>query len=166
MGPRSSTLQVGRPTLFRPFTSVSTPAQDTKTPDFEFQIPRQDDQLVLLSESRWPSTRFVFVFLDPARLVGPTLEAVALTLLVGPNASGNPLLAVVKVDPNDDQSVCTGADWLDLDPTNDRLTDATYVDLAHGRDYADVAPLKGVIFADAGEGVMEVAVDMIRVDRG
>jgi len=29
-----------------------------------------------------------------------------------------------------------------------------------------VAPLKGVIFADAGEGVMEVAVDMIRVDRG
>jgi len=38
--------------------------------------------------------------------------------------------------------------------------------LAHGRDYADVAPLKGVIFADAGEGVMEVAVDMIRVDRG
>ena len=63
-------------------------------------------------------------------------------------------------------SVCTGADWLDLDPTNDRLTDATYVELAHGRDYADVAPLKGVIFADAGEGVMEVAVDMIRVDRG
>jgi len=111
MGPRSSTLQVGRPTLFRPFTSVSTPAQDTKTPDFEFQIPRQDDQLVLLSESRWPSTRFVFVFLDPARLVGPTLEAVALTLLVGPNASGNPLLAVVKVDPNDDQSVCTGAEY-------------------------------------------------------
>ena len=63
-------------------------------------------------------------------------------------------------------SVCTGAGWLDLDPTNDRLTDATYVELAHGRDYADVAPLKGVIFADAGEGVMEVAVDMIRVDRG
>jgi len=26
--------------------------------------------------------------------------------------------------------------------------------------------LKGVIFADAGEGVMEVAVDMIRMDRG
>ena len=63
-------------------------------------------------------------------------------------------------------SVCTGADWLDLDPTNDQLADASYVELAHGRDYADVPPLKGVIFADSTESVMDVAVDMIRVDGG
>ena len=63
-------------------------------------------------------------------------------------------------------SVCTGADWLDLDPTNDQLVDASYVELAHGRDYADVPPLKGVIFADSTESVMDVAVDMIRVDGG
>jgi transglutaminase-like putative cysteine protease len=71
-----------------------------------------------------------------------------------------------EVWPHALASACTGADWLDLDPTNDRHTDATSVELAHGRDYADVAPLKGVLFADAGEGVMEVAVDMIGVDRG
>ena len=63
-------------------------------------------------------------------------------------------------------SVCTGTGWLDVDPTNDQLADASYVELAHGRDYSDVAPLKGVIFSDAGESVMDVAVDMIRVDRG
>ena len=63
-------------------------------------------------------------------------------------------------------SVCTGTDWLDLDPTNDQLADASYVELAHGRDYADMPPLKGVIFADSTGSVMDVAVDMIRVDRG
>ena len=34
------------------------------------------------------------------------------------------------------------------------------------RYYADVPPLKGVIFADSTGSVMDVAVDMIRVDRG
>jgi transglutaminase-like putative cysteine protease len=63
-------------------------------------------------------------------------------------------------------SVCTGAGWLDLDPTNDRIVDASYVELAQGRDYADVPPLKGVIFADSSESVMDVAVDMIRLDPG
>ena len=63
-------------------------------------------------------------------------------------------------------SVFTGADWLDLDPTNDRIVDASYVEVAHGRDYADVPPLKGVIFSDSTESVMDVAVDMIRVRSG
>jgi len=50
--------------------------------------------------------------------------------------------------------------------TNDQLADAFYVELAYGRDYADVPPLKGAIFADSTGSVMDVAVDMIRVDRG
>jgi transglutaminase-like putative cysteine protease len=63
-------------------------------------------------------------------------------------------------------SAWTGDGWLDLDPTNDRLVDASYVELAHGRDYSDVPPLKGVIFSEAGKSVMDVAVDMIRVGTG
>ena len=63
-------------------------------------------------------------------------------------------------------SVFTGTRWLDLDPTNDRLVDHSYVELAHGRDYADVPPLKGVIFSDSAESVMSVAVDMIPVGTG
>ena len=35
--------------------------------------------------------------------------------------------------------------WLDLDPTNDRVPAAAHVRVAVGRDYGDVAPLRGVI---------------------
>jgi transglutaminase-like putative cysteine protease len=63
-------------------------------------------------------------------------------------------------------SVFTGTGWLDVDPTNDRVVDASYVEVAHGRDYADVPPLKGVIFSDSGESVMRVAVDVMRLADG
>jgi transglutaminase-like putative cysteine protease len=39
--------------------------------------------------------------------------------------------------------------WLDLDPTN-RLVAPVHVTLAWGRDYSDVAPLKGVVFTEGG----------------
>lgn len=39
--------------------------------------------------------------------------------------------------------------WLELDPTNDRMPGEDYVRLAIGRDYADVAPMRGVIQAAA-----------------
>lgn len=36
-------------------------------------------------------------------------------------------------------------DWLDLDPTNDCVPDIHHVRVAHGRDFGDVTPLRGVI---------------------
>lgn len=39
--------------------------------------------------------------------------------------------------------------WLDLDPTNDRAAGEDYITLALGRDYADVAPVRGVIHGGA-----------------
>lgn len=36
-------------------------------------------------------------------------------------------------------------DWLDLDPTNDCVPDVHHVRVAHGRDFGDVTPLRGVI---------------------
>jgi len=39
--------------------------------------------------------------------------------------------------------------WLELDPTNDRMPGEDYVRLATGRDYADVAPMRGVIHGAA-----------------
>jgi transglutaminase-like putative cysteine protease len=39
--------------------------------------------------------------------------------------------------------------WLDLDPTN-RLVAPPHVTVAWGRDYSDVAPLKGVVFTHGG----------------
>ena len=36
-------------------------------------------------------------------------------------------------------------DWLDLDPTNDCVPGIQHVRVAHGRDFGDVTPLRGVI---------------------
>jgi len=40
---------------------------------------------------------------------------------------------------------CPEQGWLALDPTNDVEVGIDHVTLAWGRDYADVAPLRGVI---------------------
>ncbi len=52
------------------------------------------------------------------------------------------------------------AGWLYLDPTNDRLTDESHATVAWGRDYADVTPVKGVIFTESKKSQMSVSVDM------
>lgn len=54
--------------------------------------------------------------------------------------------------------------WLDLDPTNDLVGPSTHVTLAWGRDYGDVAPLSGVIFAGRVSSSLSVSVDIARLD--
>jgi transglutaminase-like putative cysteine protease len=49
------------------------------------------------------------------------------------------------------------AGWIGLDPTNGILAGNDHVVLAIGRDYADVAPIDGVIFASGGQR-LEVSV--------
>jgi transglutaminase-like putative cysteine protease len=51
--------------------------------------------------------------------------------------------------------------WVDFDPTNDQIVAAQHVTTAWGRDYGDVAPLKGIVFG-GGWHRLEVAVDMLR----
>jgi transglutaminase-like putative cysteine protease len=51
--------------------------------------------------------------------------------------------------------------WLDLDATNDVVAPA-HVTLAWGRDYSDVAPLKGVVFTE-GRHRLEVTVTVTRL---
>lgn len=62
-------------------------------------------------------------------------------------------------------SACGG--WLDLDPTNDRHGWASpgedYVQLAVGRDFADVSPLRGVLQGGASH-TLEVAVTVAPLD--
>jgi transglutaminase-like putative cysteine protease len=47
-----------------------------------------------------------------------------------------------------------------LDPTNDQWVDDRYVTVAWGRDYADVPPVKGVIFTEAKRSALKVEVDV------
>ncbi|UCE32206.1 MAG: transglutaminase family protein [Burkholderiales bacterium] len=50
--------------------------------------------------------------------------------------------------------------WVGLDPTNDMIVADMHIELALGRDYADVAPVDGVVIA-AGGHELSVAVDVV-----
>jgi transglutaminase-like putative cysteine protease len=50
--------------------------------------------------------------------------------------------------------------WLAVDPTNDQWVNDRYVTVAWGRDYADVPPVKGVIFTEAKKSTLKVEVDV------
>ena len=56
-----------------------------------------------------------------------------------------------------------GLGWVDVDPTNDKVVDDSYVVTAWGRDYADVPPLKGVIYTESKKSRLSVAVDVVPV---
>jgi transglutaminase-like putative cysteine protease len=49
--------------------------------------------------------------------------------------------------------------WVSFDPTNDLLPSDEHVTVAHGRDFADVTPLKGVILG-GGRHELRVSVDV------
>lgn len=56
--------------------------------------------------------------------------------------------------------------WLGLDPTNAALEDERYVVVGVGRDYADVPPLRGIIYTDSESSKIEVSVDVAPLDGG
>ncbi len=64
-------------------------------------------------------------------------------------------------------SVWTPGDrWLGLDPTNDQFVDERYITVGWGRDYADVPPLRGIIFTDSEFSVIDVSVDVAPLATG
>ncbi|QDL92908.1 transglutaminase family protein [Paroceanicella profunda] len=54
------------------------------------------------------------------------------------------------------------AGWIGFDPTNDMLTGTDHITVGHGRDYADVAPVIGVLRTFGGHKTTQ-AVDVIPV---
>jgi transglutaminase-like putative cysteine protease len=57
---------------------------------------------------------------------------------------------------------CPGTGWIDVDPTNNLLPSTGHVTLAHGLDYGDVSPIRGVILG-GGRHTLQVSVDVARV---
>jgi transglutaminase-like putative cysteine protease len=53
--------------------------------------------------------------------------------------------------------------WIDFDPTNAQIPAEQHITTAWGRDYADVAPLKGVIVGGGEQHKLEVSVDVERI---
>lgn len=54
---------------------------------------------------------------------------------------------------------CGEAGWIDLDPTNDKVCGTDHIPIAWGRDYSDVAPIRGV-FTGGGNHTLNVSVDV------
>jgi transglutaminase-like putative cysteine protease len=55
-----------------------------------------------------------------------------------------------------------GSGWLDLDPTNDVRPGTAHITLGWGRDYGDVAPVKGVALGGGNQVVeVDVRVDLV-----
>ncbi len=55
--------------------------------------------------------------------------------------------------------------WIGADPTNRGLVGENHVKIGHGRQYADVPPIKGV-YRGGAEAQLEAHVTMTRLDRG
>jgi transglutaminase-like putative cysteine protease len=53
--------------------------------------------------------------------------------------------------------------WVEFDPTNSLLPSDNHITVAIGRDYHDVAPIKGIVFS-SGKQNLTVKVDVIRMD--
>jgi transglutaminase-like putative cysteine protease len=85
----------------------------------------------------------------------------------------------LETDPPPGRPRLTGADashawfavfdpdvgWRDYDPTNNRIPGERHITTAWGRDYADVAPLRGILFGGGGGQSSAVAVDVERLSR-
>jgi transglutaminase-like putative cysteine protease len=53
--------------------------------------------------------------------------------------------------------------WLDFDPTNGIVAPSRHVTIGWGRDYADVAPVRGVVVGPSSEQSLAVSVDVTRI---
>lgn len=60
---------------------------------------------------------------------------------------------------------CPVSGWVDFDPTNNLIVDLEHITLAWGRDFSDVAPMRGVILG-GGEQELEVRVTVLPVGEG
>jgi len=55
-----------------------------------------------------------------------------------------------------------GMGWMEFDPTNNQIPGDQHITIGWGRDYADIAPLKGVLFSSSTQQ-LKVSVDMRRI---
>ncbi len=53
--------------------------------------------------------------------------------------------------------------WVEFDPTNNLLPTFKHIVVGYGRDYQDVAPIKGIVFS-SGEQNLKVQVDVQRIE--
>ncbi len=99
---------------------------------------------------------FAHVFIAACRSIGLAARYVSGYLLTRPPA-GQPRLVGADASHAWVELWCPVQGWLALDPTNAVPAGLDHVTLAWGRDYADVAPLRGVL---RGGGVAQLQVSV------
>ncbi len=90
----------------------------------------------------------------PARYVSGYIETISpagVEKLIGVDASHAWFSAYI---PN--------VGWMDFDPTNNMLPGDQHITIGWGRDYADIAPMKGIILSSGSHG-LAVSVDVKRI---
>jgi transglutaminase-like putative cysteine protease len=92
---------------------------------------------------------FAHVLIGACRSLGLAARYVSGYLLTQP-PPGKPRLVGADASHAWAAVWCPPHGWLALDPTNDVVVGQDHVTLAWGRDYADVAPLRGVIRGGSG----------------
>lgn len=114
----------------------------------------------VVQERRGVCQDFAHVLIGACRMLGLAARYVSGYLLTQP-PPGAPLLIGADASHAWAAVWCPGdgdapdGDWLELDPTNDVVPDLDHVRVAVGRDFGDVAPLRGVI---RGGGAHELTV--------
>lgn len=104
---------------------------------------------------------FAQVMIAALRSLGLPARYVSGYLLTEP-PPGQPRLIGVDASHAWVSAYCPKAGWLEFDPTNNCLAGQEHVRLAYGRDYGDVAPLRGVI-RGGGAHTLKVAVTVMPV---
>lgn len=92
----------------------------------------------------------------PARYVSGYLETLP--------PPGKPKLVGADVSHAWVSAMIPGLGWVDHDPTNDQFVNGRYITTAWGRDYGDIAPVKGVVYSDGGKTTLDVSVDVTRLE--
>lgn len=103
---------------------------------------------------------FAHVMIGACRSLGLAARYVSGYLLTQP-PPGQPRLVGADASHAWAAVWCPGHGWLALDPTNDVPVGINHVTLAWGRDYADVAPLRGVIRGGQAHPQVAVTVEPI-----
>lgn len=148
----------------RPLGEAAEALNDLVHREFEF-LPGATDVTTpvpeVLAERRGVCQDFAHVVLGALRSLGLGAHYVSGYLETDP-PPGQPRLAGADASHAWVGLYVPGGGWVDLDPTNGLVAPDRHVTVAWGRDYTDVAPVRGVVYGPRSGQKLVVAVDVTR----
>jgi transglutaminase-like putative cysteine protease len=146
----------------RPWFEAVTDLMHRIHAEFEFEpgattVSTSVDEV--LYQRRGVCQDFAHLMLACLRGVGLPARYVSGYLLTDP-PPGQPRLVGADASHAWVAAYAPGHGWIEFDPTNDQLADNRYITLTWGADFADVVPLRGVIFG-GGDQQLDVEVSVI-----